>query len=221
MKLLFSALIKFIFGVLFVGLLVFVPAGTLGYIDGWIFMGVLFVPIFIMGIILLIKAPELLKKRLDGREQESTQKGVVACSTLVFIAAFVVAGLDFRFLLTQVHPVIKTIAVVLFLTSYGIYAEVMRENAYLSRTIEVQEGQKVVDTGLYGVVRHPMYAATILMFLSIPIILGSWISFVIMLAYPVITVVRIINEEKVLTEQLDGYKEYKQKVKHRVIPFIW
>ena len=221
MKLLLNAITKFIFGILLVGLLVFLPAGTLKFNDGWNLIIILFVPILVMGIVLLAKSPELLKKRLDGKEQESTQKGVVALSGLIFWAAFIVAGLDFRFGWTAVPFAVKTIAAVLFIASYLLYAEVMRENAYLSRTIEVQENQKVVDTGLYGIVRHPMYAATILMFLSIPLILGSWISFVIFLAYPVIIAVRIANEEKVLTEQLDGYREYKQKVKYRIIPFIY
>lgn len=221
MKLFLSALIKFLFGLLLVGLLVFLPAGTLNYPGGWNLILVLFVPVLIMGIILLIKAPELLKKRLNSKEKEMTQKSVVALSALVFLAAFIMAGIDFRFALTAVPFAIKIIATVLFLVSYLIYAEVMRENAYLSRTIEVQNNQKVIDTGLYGIVRHPMYAATIIMFLSIPLILGSWISFVILLAYPKIIAVRINNEEKVLTEQLEGYKEYKQKVKYKIIPFIY
>ncbi len=221
MKLVIRALTKFVFGILLVSLLVFLPAGTFGFHDGWNFIVILFVPIFVMGVVLLIKAPELLKKRLDSKEKENTQKGVVAFSGIIFLAAFVVAGLDFRFSWSYVPFAVKIIAAVLFLISYALYAEVMRENAYLSRTIEVQENQKVVDTGLYGIVRQPMYAATILMFLMIPIILDSWISFAIFLAYPAIIAVRITNEEKVLTEQLDGYKEYKQRVKYRIIPFIW
>ena len=221
MKLFLNALTKFLFGILLVGLLVFLPAGTLKFNDGWNFIIILFVPILVTGIVLLAKSPELLKKRLDGKEKESTQKGVVALSGLIFLAAFIVAGLDFRFGWTIVPFAVKITAAVLFIASYLLYAEVMRENAYLSRTIEVQQNQKVVDTGLYGIVRHPMYAATVLMFLSIPLILGSWISFVIFLAYPVIIAVRIANEEKLLTEQLDGYREYKQKVKFRIIPFIY
>ena len=221
MKLLFNALTKFICGIALVAALIFLPAGTLNYIDGWIFMGVLFVPIFILGIVLLAKSPELLKKRLNGKEKENTQKGVVAFSGLVFFGGFIVAGLDFRFGWSSMHFIVKIAAIAIFLTSYVLYAEVMRGNAYLSRTIEVQKNQNVIDTGLYGVVRHPMYAATIIMFLSIPLILGSWFAFTFFLAYPIIIAVRIANEEKVLTEQLDGYKEYKQKVKYRIIPFIW
>ena len=184
-------------------------------------MGVLFVPIFIMGIVLLIASPELLKKRLNSKEKQITQKGVVAFSGLIFLAAFIVSGLDFRFGWSVMPVAAQITAVVLFIASYGLYAEVMRENAYLSRTIEVQENQKVVDIGLYGIVRHPMYAATIIMFLSIPIILGSWFSFVIMLGYPLIIAVRINGEEKLLTEQLEGYNDYKQKVKYKILPFIW
>ncbi len=221
MKLLVSALIKFICGIFGIGLLIFLPAGTLEFKSGWLFMAVLFVPIFIMGIVLLLKAPALLKKRLNSKEKESTQKGVVAFSGLIFLFGFIIAGLDFRFSWSYIPKWIVIIAVVLFLASYLIYAEVMRENAYLSRTIEVAENQTVVDTGLYAIVRHPMYMATILMFLMIPLILGSLVSFIVFLAYPVIIAVRINNEEKVLTEQLKGYAEYKQKVKYKIIPFVW
>ncbi len=221
MKLLLNALLKFICGLLLVGLLIFLPAGTLNYIGGQLFICLLFVPIFIMGIVLLFKAPDLLEKRLDGKEKENTQKGVVAFSALIFLAGFIVAGLDFRFGWSHVPKVVTIAASVLFLVAYGLYAEVMRENAYLSRTIEVQENQKVIDTGLYGIVRHPMYMATILLFLMIPLILGSWVAFVLFLAYPIIIAVRINNEEQILTEQLDGYAEYKQKVKYKIIPFVW
>ncbi len=221
MKLLLNALLKFICGLLLVGLLIFLPAGTLNYIGGQVFICLLFVPIFIMGIVLLLKAPDLLKKRLDGREKENTQKGVVAFSAIVFLAGFIVAGLDFRFGWSYVPKAVTIIASVLFIVAYGLYAEVMRENAYLSRTIEVQENQRVIDKGLYGIVRHPMYMATILLFLMIPLILGSWIAFVIFLAYPIIIAVRINNEEQILTEQLKGYAEYKQKVKYKIIPFVW
>ena len=221
MKLLMNALAKFIIGVLFVGALLFLPAGTLNYNGGLIFLILLFVPIFIMGIILLIKSPELLKNRLDGKEKESAQKWVVAVSGIIFLCGFVIAGLDFRFSLTVVPKTIVIMASVLFLISYGLYAEVMRENAYLSRTIKVVENQKVIDTGLYGIVRHPMYMATILMFLMIPLILGSWVSFAIFLAYPVVIAFRINNEEKVLSEQLPGYIEYKNKVKYKILPLIW
>jgi protein-S-isoprenylcysteine O-methyltransferase Ste14 len=221
MKLLVSGLTKFICGILGVGLLVFLPAGTLEFKSGWLFMAVLFVPILIMGIALFLKAPELLKKRLNSKEKENTQKGVVAFSGIVFLLGFILAGLDFRFSWSFVPKWLVITAVILFLASYLIYAEVMRENAYLSRTIEVAENQTVIDTGLYSVVRHPMYMATILMFLMIPLILGSLISFIVFLGYPLIIAVRINNEEKVLTEQLKGYAEYKQKVKYKIIPFVW
>ena len=221
MKLLFSALTKFFVGVLLVGAFVFLPAGTFMYSGGWVFMAILFIPICILGIVLYLKAPDLLKKRLDGKEKDQKQKVVVSFSALLFLFVFILSGLDFRFNWTTVHFVFKVAASVVFLFSYIIYAEVMRENAYLSRKIEVQENQKIVDMGLYGIIRHPMYAATILMFLCIPLILGSWISFSVMLAYPLIIVVRINNEEKLLTEQLEGYAEYKQKVKNRIIPFVW
>lgn len=221
MKLLFNALTKFILGLLLVGMLIFLPAGTFHYIGGQVFLGLLFIPIFIMGIVLLLKEPELLKKRLDGKEKENTQKGVVAFSALIFLVGFIVAGLDFRFGWSNVPTVVTVIASVLFLASYGLYAEVMRENAYLSRTIEVQENQKVIDTGLYGIVRHPMYMATILLFLMIPIILGSWYSFIIFLGYPILIAVRIRHEEQLLTEQLAGYAQYKQKIRYKIIPFVW
>ena len=221
MKLLVSGLTKFICGILGVGLLVFLPAGTLEFKSGWLFMAVLFVPILIMGIALFLKAPELLKKRLNSKEKENTKKGVVAFSGIVFLLGFILAGLDFRFSWSFVPKWLVITAVILFFASYLIYAEVMRENAYLSRTIEVAENQTVIDTGLYSVVRHPMYMATILMFLMIPLILGSLISFIVLLGYPLINAVRINNEEKVLTEQLKGYAEYKQKVKYKAIPFIW
>ncbi len=221
MKLLVSALTKFICGIFCVGLLVFLPAGTLEFKGGWLFLSVLFIPIFIMGIVLLIKAPSLLEKRLNGKEKEDTQKGVVAFSGLIFVIGFIIAGLDFRFSWSFVPKWLVITAVILFLASYLIYAEVMRENAYLSRTIEVSDNQTVVDTGLYSVVRHPMYMATILMFLMIPLILGSFVSFIVFLGYPVIIAVRISNEEKVLTEQLKGYAEYKQKVKYKIIPIVW
>ena len=221
MKLLLDAVVKFVCGVLLVGVLLFLPAGTLYYPQGLLFSVVLFVPILIMGIVLFIKAPELLKKRLNNREKETTQKGVVAASGLIFIIGFVLAGLDFRFGWTKMPLAVTIIAVILFLFSYILLAFVLRQNEYLSRTIEVQENQKVVDTGLYGVVRHPMYMATIIMFLSMPIILGSLVSFIIFLAYPIVIAIRIKNEEHVLSEQLDGYAEYKQKVKYKVIPFIW
>lgn len=221
MKLFFEALIKFIFGIVLVGIFVFLPAGTLAFLNGWIFMGVLFVPMIIFGAVLLVKMPDLLRRRLDSKEKEATQKGVVALSGLAFLAGFIVAGLDYRFGWTDMPKAVVIAASILFLFSYGLYAEVMRENAYLSRTIKVEEGQTVVDTGLYGIVRHPMYMATVIMFLSIPLVLGSVWSFLIFLSYPLVIVVRILNEEKVLEEELQGYSEYKKKVKYRMIPFIW
>ena len=221
MKLLINALTKFICGLILVGLLLFLPAGTFNYPNAWLFMGILFVPMIILGVVLFTKAPELLKKRLDTKEKESTQKGVVAFSALIFLIGFILAGLDFRFGLSKVPLAVVIIASLLFLISYGLYAEVMRENAYLSRTVKVQENQKVIDTGLYGIVRHPMYMATILMFLSIPLVLGSWYAFIVFLLYPVIIAVRIKNEEQVLSKELPGYEEYKQKVKYKILPFIW
>lgn len=216
-----SAFVKYVSGLLLVGLLVFLPAGTLNFANGWLFLGVLFLPILLLGIVLFIKAPELLKKRLEGKEDENTQRKVVGFSALIFVLGFIIAGLDFRFGWSKVPNVVVIIAAVVTLVSYGIYAEVMRENAYLSRKIEVQQGQKVVDTGLYGVVRHPMYMATVFMFLSIPIMLGSWYSLLVFLVYPILIAVRIKNEEQILTENLQGYAEYKQKVKYKLIPFVW
>lgn len=220
-KLVICGLIKYLAGVVLVGLLLFLPAGTLNYWNGLLFAGLLFIPMLILGTVLFVKAPELLEKRLSNKEKEEEQKGVIAVSGLVFLGAFILAGLDFRYGWTCVPRWLVYAAAVLFLVSYGLYGEVMRENEYLSRTVEVQEGQKVVDTGLYGVVRHPMYAVTVLMFLSVPLILGSWISFVIFLGYPVVLDFRIRNEEKVLEEGLEGYAEYKKKVKYRMIPFVW
>lgn len=221
MKLLISALTKFICGVLAVGLLVFLPAGSLNYPGGGLFCGLLFIPMLILGIVLYMKAPELLKKRLASKEKEKTQKGVVAFSGLAFILSFVLSGLDFRFGWSEVPTWLIILASAVFLISYGLYAEVMRENAYLSRNIEIQEGQKLIDTGLYGIVRHPMYTATVFMFTAIPLVSGSWYGLAPMLTYPVVIVIRILNEEKVLSEGLDGYIDYKKKVKYRLLPFIW
>ena len=221
MKLLISGLVKFLCGFLLVGLLIFLPAGSFTFTNGWLFIGLLFVPVLTLGIVLFIKAPHLLEARLNGKEKEATQKGVVALSGLIFIGGFIVAGLDFRFGWSNMPTAVTVVASVLFLISYGLYAEVMRENAYLSRTIHVQKNQKVVDTGLYAVVRHPMYAVTVVLFLAIPLILGSWWAFLIFLPYPAIIAVRIINEEKVLSAQLEGYEEYKKKVKYRLVPFLW
>jgi protein-S-isoprenylcysteine O-methyltransferase Ste14 len=221
MKLACNALIKFTVGLLLVGLLLFLPAGTLGYMNGWLFIGLLFGPMLILGIVLLIRSPELLEKRLGAKEQENTQKGVVAASGLLFVAGFVIAGLDFRFGWSKMPLWAVIVASVVLLISYALYAEVMRENAYLSRTVEVQEGQKVVDTGLYGIVRHPMYAVTVWLFFSIPVILGSWWACLCFLPYVAVIVIRIRNEEKLLTLELDGYAEYKKRVKYRILPFVW
>ena len=221
MKLLISALTKFICGVLAVGLLVFLPAGTFSYPGALLLCGLLFVPMLILGIVLYMKAPELLKKRLASKEKEKTQKGVVAFSGLAFILSFVLSGLDFRFGWSEVPTWLIILASAVFLISYGLYAEVMRENAYLSRNIEIQEGQKLIDTGLYGIVRHPMYTATVFMFTAIPLVSGSWYGLAPMLTYPVVIVIRILNEEKVLSEGLEGYIDYKKKVKYRLLPFIW
>ncbi len=221
MKLLLSALTKFTCGLLLVGLLIFLPAGTLQFTYGWLFIGLLFVPMLIAGLIMFFKTPDFLAKRLDVKEKQATQKGVVALSGMMFIAGFVVAGLDYRFGWSQMPFPVTIIASVLFLTAYALYAEVMRENAYLSRTVKVEEGQKVVDTGLYGIVRHPMYMATILLFLMIPVVLGSWCALIAFAFYPAIIVVRLKDEEELLTRELPGYAEYKQKVKYRIMPFIW
>ena len=220
-KLLVNALVKFVCGILLMGLVLFLPAGTFYYPNAWLFIALLFIPMLFLGAVLFLKAPELLRKRLNSKEKENAQVGIVAASALMFVGAFVAAGLDFRSGWTVVPTWLVALAAAVQFASYGLYAEVMRENAYLSRTVEVQENQKVVDTGLYGVIRHPMYTATILLYLAMPIVLGSWIAFVIMLCYPVIIIFRIRNEEKVLEQGLAGYKEYKQKVKYRLIPFIW
>ncbi len=220
-KLFFQAMIKVISGVIIVGALLFIPAGTLEYYNGWLFMGLLFIPMFLVGVVLMVKNPELLKKRLNAKEKEDDQKMVVALSGVMFVAGFIVAGLNFRYKWIELPDIVTIVASVVFVMSYILYGEVLKENEYLSRTIEVQEGQKVVDTGLYGIVRHPMYAATIFLFLSMPLILGSIISFTIFLIYPLIIAKRIKNEEEVLEKELDGYTEYKQKVKYKMIPFVW
>lgn len=221
MKLLLDALIKLAMGFVLIGAFLFLPAWTFNYLNAWLFIGLLLVPVFIMGVVLFVKAPELLKKRLNNKEKEKTQKGVVALSGLMFPVGFVVSSLDFRFSWSSVPAWLVITASVLFLIGYGMFAEVTRENAYLSRTIEIQENQRVVSTGLYGIVRHPMYLATLLMFLPMPLILGSLWGLVAFAIYPLIIVVRIVNEEKVLTQGLEGYSEYKKKVKYRIIPFIW
>ena len=221
MKLLLSAFTKYLLGLLLVGALLFLPAGSLGYLNGWLFICLLFLPMLVLGVILFIKSPKLLEKRIDVKEKEGTQKGVVAVSGLLFVAGFVVAGLDFRFGWSYVPVWVVVIASVVLLIAYALYAEVMRENAYLSRTVEIQEDQRVVDTGLYGIVRHPMYAVTLWLFLAIPIVLGSWWSLVCFAPYVVVIIVRIKSEEKILEAELEGYSEYKKRVKYRIIPFVW
>jgi len=221
MRLLFQGITKFLVGLCLAGVLLFLPAGGFQYVNGWLFLVLLFVPILLLGIVLYFKAPELLRKRLNSKETQQTQKAVVGISALLFIGGFVVAGLDYRFGWSVVPSWCVILASVVLLISYALYAEVMRENAYLSRTIEVQENQKVIDTGLYGIVRHPMYSATILLFLSMPLVLGSLISFAVFLIYPFLILIRIKDEEKLLEKELKGYKEYKQKVKYRLVPFIW
>ena len=220
-SLFFSAIAKFFLGVILVGLLIFLPAGTLNFSNGWLFMTMLFVPMFLAGLVMMAKNPNLLKSRLNAKEKEREQSLVVKLSGLMFLAGFIVAGLDFRFGWYPLPQAVSYGAAAAFLIAYVLYAEVLRENTYLSRTIEVQEGQTVVDTGLYGIVRHPMYAVTLLLFLSMPLVLGSLISFVIFLVYPLLIAKRIKNEEQVLEAGLPGYREYKQKVKYRMIPFIW
>lgn len=221
MKLLIAALTKFILGLVMVVLLLFFPAGTLHYPGGWRFCALLFIPMLILGTALYFKAPELLKKRLSHKEKENTQKQVISLSVLMFIGGFVVAGLDFRFGWSVMPHWVTIAASIILLVSYGLYAEVMRENAYLSRTVEIQEGQKVIDTGLYGVVRHPMYMASTILFLSIPLVLGSWYALAIFFIYPTLLIKRIQNEEAILEAGLPGYIEYEKKVRYRMIPFIW
>ena len=220
-KLFAQAIAKFLAGVVLVGALLFIPAGTLAWPQGWRLMAVLFIPMFLAGVAMIRKNPELLRKRLNAKEKQDEQKDVLKLSGLMFLAAFILAGLNFRFGWIVLPDWISWTAVAIFLLSYGLYAEVMRENTYLSRTVEVQENQKVIDTGLYGIVRHPMYMSTLFLFLAMPLVLGSVISFLIMLLYIPIIAKRIRNEEQVLEEGLEGYAEYRQKVRHKVIPFIW
>ena len=220
-KLLISAITKFFAGVVLVGLLLFLPAGTIRWPGGWLLMAILFVPMFGAGLVMMAKNPSLLEHRLDAKEKEAEQSMVVKLSGLMFLCGFVLAGLDFRFGWLPIPQWVSIAATVLFLLSYVMYAEVLRENTFLSRTIEIQENQTVVDTGLYGIVRHPMYSATVILFLSMPLVLGSLISFVVFLAYPLIIAKRIRNEEQVLEAGLAGYREYKQKVRWRLIPYIW
>lgn len=221
MKLFLQAIAKFTLGVVLVGVLIFLPAGTLAFHNGWLLMGILFVPMFAAGLVMLAKNPALLRSRLDAKEKQREQNVVVKLSGLMFIAGFVVAGLNFRFGWYMLSRWTVIAAAVVFLCAYLLYAEVLRENTYLSRTIEVQQGQKVIDTGLYGVVRHPMYSATLLLFLSMPLVLGSVYAFLIFLAYPFIIAARIRGEESFLEQELEGYSAYKQKVKYRLVPFVW
>ena len=220
-KLFFSAIIKFLLGVILVGVLIFLPAGTLYFFNGWLFMGILFIPMFFAGIVMMAKNPYLLEKRLDAKEKLKEQGIIIKLSGLMFFIGFILAGFGVRFNFFMLPKGISISAAAVFLLAYVLYAEILRENTYLSRTIEVSENQKVIDTGLYSIVRHPMYSATLLLFLSMPLILGSVYSFIIFLAYPFLIAVRIKSEEKFLEENLNGYAEYKKKVKYRLIPFIW
>ena len=221
MKLFWEAIVKFLCGFLLVGALIFLPAGSLAFGKGWLLMGLLFGPMFVAGLVMLKKSPDFLAKRLDAKEKQSAQKGVLAFSGLMFVGGFVVAGLDYRFGWSRMPVWVTVTASVLFLGAYLLYAEVMRENAWLSRTIRVEEGQQVVSTGLYGIVRHPMYMATLALFLAMPLVLGSWYALVIFCAYPAIIVIRLKDEEALLTRELPGYSEYKKKVRFRLIPFVW
>ena len=220
-KLFIQAMAKFTLGVLLVGLLVFLPAGTLAFWNGWLFMGILFIPMFLAGLVMMAKNPQLLESRLKAKETQSDQGMVIKLSGLMFLVGFIVAGLNYRFRWLVLPRGVAIGAAVVFLLAYLLYAEVLRENAYLSRTIEVQENQKVIDTGLYGIVRHPMYSVTLVLFLAMPLVLGSVMSFVIFLTYPLLIAIRIHGEEEFLEKELEGYAEYKQKVKYRLIPYIW
>ncbi len=221
MKLFVQGITKFLLGIILVGVLLFVPAGTLDYINAWLLMGLLFIPMFIVGILLMIINPDLLKRRLDAKEKEQEQKEVIVLSGLMFITGFIIAGLNYKYNWITLSNTTVVIASILFVISYLLYGEILRENSYLLRTIKVEKDQKVVDTGFYGIIRHPMYAVTIPLFLSMPIILNSPISFIVFLIYPFIIIKRINNEEKVLEKELKGYKEYQKKVKYKLIPFIW
>ena len=221
MKLFVQGITKFLLGIILVGVLLFIPAGTLDYINAWLLMGLLFIPMFIVGILLMIINPDLLKRRLDAKEKEQEQKEVIVLSGLMFITGFIIAGLNYKYIWITLSNTTVVIASILFIISYLLYGEILRENSYLLRTIKVEKDQKVVDTGFYGIIRHPMYAVTIPLFLSMPIILNSPISFIIFLIYPFIIIKRINNEEKVLEKELKGYKEYQKKVKYKLIPFIW
>ena len=216
-----SAIAKFALGVVLIGALLFLPAGTTAYPQGWLLMGILFIPMFIAGLVMMAKNPALLRSRLNAKEKQREQSLVVKLSGLMFLIGFILAGLSYRFGWLMLPRWVSILGAVLFLTSYALYAEVLRENTWLSRTIEVQEGQQVVSTGLYGIVRHPMYAVTLVLFLSMPLVLGSALAFIVFLSYPFIIMKRIRNEEEVLARELPGYPEYMQKVRWRLIPFIW
>ena len=220
-KLFFQALSKFLIGLIIICILLFIPAGTLDYPNGWLFIALLFIPMFFAGIIMLFMSPDLLRRRLNAKEEEDEQKTVILVSGIIFLLAFILAGLNFRFEWFKLPTIVIIIASIIFLLAYIMYAEVLRENEYLSRTVEVSENQKVVDGGLYGLVRHPMYTSTIFLFLSMPLVLDSIFSFIVMLIYPIIIIFRIRNEEKVLENELIGYKEYKEKVKYKLIPYLW
>ena len=220
-KLFFQAFSKFLIGFIIICILLFIPAGTLDYPNGWLFIALLFIPMFFAGIIMLFKSPNLLRRRLNAKEEEDEQKTVILLSGIIFLLAFILAGLNFRFGWFKLPSILIVIASIIFLLAYIMYAEVLRENEYLSRTVEVSENQKVVDSGLYGIVRHPMYTSTIFLFLSMPLVLDSIFSFVVMLVYPIIIIFRIRNEEKVLENELIGYKEYKEKVKYKLVPYLW
>ena len=220
-KLFFQAISKFLIGFIIICALLFIPARTLDYPNGWLFIALLFIPMFFAGIIMLFKSPDLLRRRLNAKEEEDEQKTVILISGIIFLLAFILAGLNFRFGWFKLPTVVIIITSVIFLIAYIMYAEVLRENEYLSRTVEVSENQKVVDSGLYGLVRHPMYTSTIFLFLSMPLVLDSMLSFIVMLVYPIIIIFRIRNEEKVLENELIGYKEYKEKVKYKLIPYLW
>ena len=220
-KLFFQAISKFLIGLVIICILLFIPAGTINYPNGWLFIALLFIPMFFAGIIMLFKSPGLLRRRLNAKEEEDEQKTVILLSGIIFLLAFILAGLNFKFGWFKLPTIVIIIASVIFLLAYIMYAEVLRENEYLSRTVEVSENQKVVDSGLYGIVRHPMYTSTIFLFLSMPLVLDSIFSFVVMLVYPIIIIFRIRNEEKVLENELIGYKEYKEKVKYKLVPYLW
>lgn len=220
-KLLIQAITRFILGLIVIALLLFVSSGTLNYWNAWLFMGILFIPMFIAGIVLMIQNPGLLRKRLNAAEKEPEQKRVIMLGGAMFLCGFIIAGLDYRFGWLYLSKLVSIIAAIIFLLAYMLYAEVLRENTYLSRTVEIQDHQKVIDTGLYGIIRHPMYSATIFLFLTIPLVLGSLFSFFIFLIYPILITKRIKNEEHVLEEGLEGYSDYKKRIKYRLIPFVW